>query len=132
MPFYVAASAYFCSMNPFTDQELHNLAMNIVGKEMEEEGFEFLAVNSKPKKDPQFVALKNKYLHFVIVRAVRYPENPVQYEEKLLNKMRDHAIKYKARTYYAGVGLANATNYDMPIHHDQDYIVNYAGLIEVK
>jgi hypothetical protein len=50
--------------------------MNIVGVS-EEEGFEFLAVNLNLKKDPQFVALKNKYLHFIIVRAVvRYPDNP--------------------------------------------------------
>ena len=52
-----------------TEQELHNLAMNIVGKDLESKGFEFLAVNSKLKKDPQFVALKDKILHFVVVRA---------------------------------------------------------------
>ncbi len=48
-----------------TEQELHNLAMNIVGKELEEQGYEFMGVNSKLKKDPQFVALKDKKLHFV-------------------------------------------------------------------
>ena len=41
-------------------QELHNLAMNIVGKDLEEQGFEFLGVNSQLKRNPQFVALKNK------------------------------------------------------------------------
>ena len=119
-------------MNPLTDQELHQLAMNIVGKEMEEEGFEFLSINSKPKKDPQFVALKKGKLHFVVVRAIRYPNNPVEYDEDLMITMRDHALKFKARTFYAGVGLANSNNYEIPVHHDEDYVVNYAGLIEIK
>ena len=47
-------------MAKLNDQELHNLAMNIVGKELEEQGYEFLGVNSEIKKDPQFVALKDK------------------------------------------------------------------------
>ena len=119
-------------MTRLTEQELHQLAMNIVGKELEEDGFEFLAVNSKPKKDPQFVALKNKKLHFVVVRAVTYPANPVEYDEKLMKTVHDHAVKYKARTYFAGVGLANSRDYDMLVHHEDDYVVNYAGLIEIK
>ena len=127
------STVYFCTMlTPLSKQELHQLAMNIVGKEMEELGFEFLLINSKPKKDPQFVALKDKFLHFVVVRAVTYPANPVEYDEKLLNMMRDHGFKYKATTYYAGVGLANARDYEMPVHHEDDYVVNFAGLIEIK
>lgn len=119
-------------MELLTKQELHQLAMNVVGEEMKEEGFEFLSVNSKPKKDPQFVALKNKFLHFVVVRAIEYPNNPVAYDEVLMQKMQEHGLKYKARTYYAGVGIANAKNYELPVHHDEDYIINYAGLIEIK
>lgn len=119
-------------MTPLTEQELHQLAMNIVGKEMEELGFEFLSINSKPKKDPQFVALKDKILHFVVVRAVKYPLNPVHYDEKLMSMMRDHGVKFKAKTYYAGVGLANSIDYNIPVHHENDYVVNFAGLIEIK
>ncbi len=119
-------------MSPLTDQELHQLAMNIVGDEMEEMGYEFLSINSKPKKDPQFVALKNGFLNFVVVRAVRYPYNPVEYDEKLMNMMRDHGNKYRATTFYAGVGIANSRDYEIPVHHDEDYVVNFAGLIEIK
>jgi hypothetical protein len=119
-------------MTLLNEQELHQLAMNIVGKELEELGFEFLAVNSKPKKDPQFVVLKDKKLHFVVVRAVTYPENPVEYDQKLMKTVYDHAVKYKARTYFAGVGLANSRDYEMPVHHEDDYVVNFAGLIEIK
>ena len=61
-------------------QELHNLAMNIVGKDLEEQGFEFLGVNSQLKRNPQFVALRDKKLHFVIVRAVSYPDDANDYD----------------------------------------------------
>ena len=43
---------------PLSDLEKHQLAMNIVGKELEVENYEFLSVNSQLKKDPQFVCTK--------------------------------------------------------------------------
>ncbi|GGE12258.1 Na(+)-translocating NADH-quinone reductase subunit F [Psychroflexus salis] len=110
------------------EQQLHNLAMNIVGKDLEKQGYEFLGVNSKLKKNPQFVALKDKKLHFVIVRAVRYPNDPNLYNEELLTKMKNHADKFNAKTFYAGVGLANQSNYDLPVNSDEDYVVQYPGL----
>ena len=62
--------------------------MEVVGKQLEEDGFEFMTVNSELKKDPQFVCLKDKKLHFVIVRAVQYPSNPTQYDGILMEKVR--------------------------------------------
>ena len=47
-------------MQALTAQELHNLAMNIVGRQLEKEGYEFMAVNSKPRRNPQFVCLREK------------------------------------------------------------------------
>jgi len=49
-----------------TEQELHNLAMNIVGEDLTSQGYEFMAVNSKLKKNPQFVVLRDKKLHFFL------------------------------------------------------------------
>jgi hypothetical protein len=119
-------------MSELSKQELHNLAMNIVGKDLEDNGYEFLAVNSKFKKDPQFVALKGEKLHFVIVRAINYPENPGVYDEALLTKMKTHADKFNALTFFAGVGLANQSDYDKPVNKIDDYIVNYNGLIKIE
>ena len=45
---------------PLTEQELHNLAMNIVGEALQELGWEFLLVNSDRKKNPQFVCIDPK------------------------------------------------------------------------
>ncbi|RDK84631.1 Na(+)-translocating NADH-quinone reductase subunit F [Marinirhabdus gelatinilytica] len=117
---------------PLTEQELHNLAMNIVGKDLEDKGFEFLGVNSKLKKDPQFVALKNKDLHFVIVRAVRYPQDANVYDPVLMQTMKEHADKFEAKTYYAGVGLGHGTDYAKPVIKDEDYTMVYNGLQEIS
>ena len=118
-------------MKALTDQELHNLAMNIVGKELEAEGYEFMAVNSKPKKNPQFVCLKEKQLHFIVVRNKAYPDDPRQYDRELLAKVKKQGLKFEAKTYYAGVGLSNAADQRLPVYLNENYIVEYDGLIEI-
>ena len=118
-------------MSQLTHQELHNLAMNIVGKDLEEQGYEFLGVNSDFKKDPQFVALKDKKLHFVVVRAIDYPYDPREIDMIFLETVKQHADKFNARTFYAGVGLANSEDYEKPVVSTEDYVVNYPGLKEI-
>ncbi len=118
-------------MKALNDQELHNLAMNIVGRQLEAEGYEFMGVNSKPKKNPQFVCLKDKELHFIVVRNVAYPEDPKSYDGALMAKMKDHAQKHKAKVYYAGVGLYNASDRNLPVYLNEEYLVEYEGLIEI-
>ena len=118
-------------MKALTEQELHNLAMNIVGKELEADGFEFMAVNSTLKKHPQFVCLKDKELHFVLVSAVLYPDNPHEMNVETAQKMKAHADKFEAHTYYAGVGLHNVEDPSLPLYLDAPYTITYAGLIPV-
>ncbi len=112
-------------------QEIYQLAMNIVGRQLEADGFEFMGVNSKPKKNPQFVCLKEKQLHFIIVRTVTYPQDPKLFDQVFMEKMKAHALKFDAKTYYAGVGLANAADIERPLYLNQEYIVDYEGLIEI-
>lgn len=116
-----------------TEQELHNLAMNLVGKELEADGYEFLAVNSELKKNPQFVCTKNKKMRFVVVKAIEYPGDPkdIEFFKADLNKMSDHALKFEAETFYAGVGLVNATDYNLPVYLNEEYIVDYDGLVKI-
>ncbi|MEO9891523.1 Na(+)-translocating NADH-quinone reductase subunit F [Aurantibacter sp.] len=116
---------------PLTEQELHNLAMNIVGRKLEEDGYEFMGINSKPKKNPQFVCLKDKKLHFIIVRNIPFPEDPSNYDQDFMLKMKDHALKHEAKAYYAGVGLSNAQDRFLPVYLNEEYIVDYDGLIEI-
>lgn len=118
-------------MTELNELDLHQLAMDIVGKHLEEDGFEFMTVNSSLKKDPQFVCLKEKKLHFIIVRAVSYPSNPRNYDRSFMEKVQMHAEKFEAQTYYAGVGLAHAENYEWPLTRQAPYAINYQGLQEI-
>lgn len=114
-----------------TEQELHNLAMNIVGEDLQKNGFEFLSINSKLKKDPQFVALKDKKLHFVVVRAIQYPEDANTYDPSYMQTIKNHALKFNARTYYAGVGLGHGSDYGKPVLKNESYTMVYNGIQEI-
>ncbi len=118
-------------MGALTEQELHNLAMNIVGRQLEAEGYEFMGVNSTLKRNPQFVCLKEKELHFFVVRNISYPDDPKKYDERILTKVKEHALKHEAKTYYAGVGLYNAEDKNLPVYLNESYIVDYDGPIEI-
>ena len=109
-------------------EEIHKLAMIEVGNFLRDEGFEFLSINSMLKKDPQFVCLKNHKLHFVVVRGFLYPKNPKDFDFKLMKKVKNHGTKYKASTYFAGVGFANAEDYNLPLNQSDSYAVNFDGL----
>ncbi len=114
---------------PLTEQELHNLAMNHVGKDLEKRGFEFIAVNSKLKKHPQFVCIdKHKQYYFVIVRAVLLPENPNNYDVVWMESFKKHAREKDAKVLYAGVGLANIQNKKEPVYLNQQYLMEYNGI----
>lgn len=121
---------YFCNMSkPLTEQELHNLAMNHVGKDLEARGFEFVAINSKLKKHPQFVCIdKNNQYFFVIVRVVKLPENPNNYDVVWMETFKKHAFEKDAKVLYAGVALGNPNGEDLPVYLNQDYLMEYNGI----
>jgi len=112
-----------------TAQELHNLAMNHVGKELEQRGFEFIAINSKLKRHPQFVCMdKNKQYFFVIVKAVLLPDNPNNYDMVWMETFKKHAYEKDAKVLYAGVGLGNPDGENLPIYLNEDYLIEYNGI----
>ena len=121
---------YFCSMSkPLTEQELHNLAMNHVGKDLENRGFEFVAINSQLKKHPQFVCIdKNNQYFFVIVRVVKLPENPNNYDVVWMETFKKHAFEKDAKVLYAGVAVGNPNGEDLPVYLNQDYLMEYNGI----
>jgi len=117
---------------PLGKEELHRLAMNIIGKDLEKDNYEFLSINSSLEKNPQFVCTKNKQLYFIIVKAVLYPENPKTFEIKNLNKILDHCTKFDAKLLCAKVGLANSDNYELPLFKNSSYIINYEGIEKIN
>jgi len=117
---------------PLNKQELHNLAMNIVGKELEDNGYEFVAVNSQLKKHPQFVCIdKNSQYYFVIVKAVLLPEDPNEYDVVWMETFRKHARDKNAKVLFAGVGLGNSQVEGDPVYLDQPYLLQYEGVVNM-
>lgn len=117
---------------PLNKSELHSLAMNIVGKDLEKDNFEFISINSSLEKNPQFVCTKNKQLYFILVKAILYPENPKTYKINNLSKILDHSKKFEAKLLCAKVGLANSDNYELPLFKNSSYIINYDGFEEIN
>tara|TARA_Y100000385_G_scaffold288549_1_gene355438 strand:+ start:2068 stop:2445 length:378 start_codon:yes stop_codon:yes gene_type:complete len=114
---------------PITEQELHNLAMNHVGKDLETRGFEFVAINSQLKKHPQFVCIdKNNQYFFVIVRVVKLPENPNNYDVVWMETFKKHAFEKDAKVLYAGVAVGNPNGEDLPVYLNHEYLMEYNGI----
>lgn len=114
---------------PLTEQELHNLAMNIVGRDLESQGYEFIAVNSKLKKHPQFVCIDKKNVrYFVIVQVGKIRKTPATYDVIWMETMKNHARKQKAKVLFANVGLSAKNDNSKPPLLNEDYLLQYEGL----
>ena len=114
---------------PLTKQELHNLAMNIVGKDLEKRGFEFLAVNSQLKRHPQFVCIdKNKQRLFIIVKAGAISDTPITFDVIWMETFKNHARTQNAKVLFAGVGLGSVHEKTVPPNLNEDYLQQYEGL----
>jgi len=119
-------------MTPLSAQELHNLAMNIVGEKLQEMGYEFVAINSQLKKHPQFVLYKKgEATIFVLVKVTANLQESQQYDHIWMETFKQHAIQQNARVWYAGIGLANAESVEMPVFKDQPYYMAFDGFIKV-
>ena len=114
---------------PLSEQEIHNLAMNIVGKDLEAKGYEFIAINSQLKRYPQFVCVdKNNKRYFVIVKADVISNFPITYDVIWMETFKNHAREKDAKVLYAGVGLGNPEDEALPVYLDQEYLIEYNGI----
>ncbi|SNR66883.1 Na(+)-translocating NADH-quinone reductase subunit F [Lutibacter flavus] len=114
---------------PLSNQELHNLAMNIVGKDLESKGFEFIAINSQLRKTPQFVCVdKKNQRYFVIVKAAQVSDLAIEYDVIWMETFKLHAQKNDAKVIFAGVGLADKNNNLLPPFLNEAYLLQYEGL----
>ena len=119
-------------MHALTEQELHNLAMNIVGKKLQEMGYEFVAVNSQLKRHPQFVLFKKgEPTIFVLVKATNNLQNPDAYDVLWMETFKEHAKKSNANVWFAGVGIANAQSVELPVFKDQPYYVAFEDFVRI-
>lgn len=114
---------------PLTNQEQHNLAMNIVGRDLEAKGYEFLAVNSQLKRNPQFVCIdKNNQHYFVIVKTSPISQFGVTYDVIWMETFKLHAKRNNAKIIFAGVGLGAKNDTKLPPLLHKEYTLQYDGL----
>ncbi|WP_435261320.1 Na(+)-translocating NADH-quinone reductase subunit F [Tenacibaculum sp. nBUS_03] len=119
-------------MQQLTKQELHNLGMNIVGKKLQEKGYEFVAINSALKKHPQFVLFKKgEPTIFVLVNVTNNIQAPDKYDVLWMETFKEHAKKQNAKIWYAGIGIANAESIDLPVFKNQPYYVAFNDFITI-
>ena len=120
-------------MQVLTDQELHNLAMNIVGEKLEQMGYEFQAINSMLKRHPQFVLYKKgEPTIFVLVKATNNLQNPNEYDTIWMETFKNHALKNNAKVWFAGVGIANAESVENPVFKNQPYYVAFNDFVKIS
>lgn len=118
-------------MQALTKQELHNLGMNIVGKKLEEMGYEFVAINSELKKHPQFVLYKKgEPTIFVLVKTTNNIQSSQEYDVLWMETFKEHAKKQNAKVWFAGIGIANAESVDLPVFKNKPYYVAFEGFIK--
>ena len=119
-------------MKALTEQELHNLGMNIVGKKLQEKGYEFVAINSELKKHPQFVLYKKgEPTIFVLVKTSHNIQTPEEYDVLWMETFKEHAKKQNAKVWFAGIGIANAESVDLPVFKDQPYYVAFNDFLKL-
>jgi hypothetical protein len=119
-------------MQILTAQELHNLAMNIVGKKLGEMGYEFQAINSKLKRHPQYVLFKKgEPTIFVLVKATTNLQAPNEYDTVWMETFKEHAKKQNAKVWFAGVGIANAESVESPVFKNQPYYVAFEDFLKI-
>jgi hypothetical protein len=109
-----------------TAQELHNLGMNIIGEKLQKMGYEFVAINSKLKKHPQFVLYKKgEPTIFVLVKVSSNIQQPERYDAIWMETFKEHAIQQNAKVWFAAIGLANSESVELPVFKDQPYYVAF-------
>ena len=119
-------------MEALTAQELHNLGMNIVGKKLQEQGYEFVAINSELKKHPQFVLFKKgEPTIFVLVKTTNNIQSPQEYDVLWMETFKEHAKKQNAKVWFAGIGIANAESVDLPVFKNQPYYIAFDDFIKI-
>jgi hypothetical protein len=48
-----------------------------------------------------------------------------------MENIKEHALTQNGEAYYAGVGLYNAEDRNLPVYLNEPYILEYDGLIKI-
>ncbi|SEB97604.1 hypothetical protein SAMN04489761_2142 [Tenacibaculum sp. MAR_2009_124] len=119
-------------MEVLTEQELHNLGMNIAGKELQKMGYEFVAINSTLKKHPQFVLFKKgEPTIFVLVKVTNNIQTTEEYDVLWMETFKEHAKKQNAKVWFTKIGIANSESTELPVFKNKPYYLAFEGFTEI-
>lgn len=121
-----------------SDWELHDFAIQVVRDQLAEEGGKILSWQSSLHKDPSAWIEMNGEVCWVVVRAVRYPEQDADLPEDILD-IRSDPDQGGKPGYFASVAVANAEDAGddsfeslgdqiTPIYRRQAMVYRYEGL----
>ena len=123
-----------------TDWELHDFAVQVVRKNLVESGEQVTASNSNPELQPSIWMGGDTGLQWVVVQAVRYPQ-----EAKIPDNIHEIEAAYKAkgaRGNFAYVSFANENQQrdtplkegekPLPIYRGEKAFVSYSGLLDIN
>jgi len=122
--------------NLLSNQEIHELGINIVVDDIRKQGFSILAVTTDITKNPQIIATANCRKVFVAVRTAVYPKRGMFENFKIASNIIKESVFERAACYFASVGIANAngvTDLEMSIPtKGSGFYVSYDGLVELN
>lgn len=111
----------------FTKEEIHYIGMNFIGEELQKMGYEFLGVNSKLEKHPQFVLFKKgEPITFVMVKTVVVPSDFNRVPE-IQEKVIKHAKTQDSSVWFAGIGLCDNENPEKAPIKGKPYQILFSG-----
>lgn len=108
-----------------TEWKDHQLGVNIVCQYLQKEGATIQSANATLGQHPQVVAVVDGQLHFVEVKTVRFPGDPVL-DDAIRRQLLDHAAKHDAIAAFAPVGLWPTGDRDAD--GNEGFHVKYEGI----
>lgn len=114
-----------------TDWELQDFAVQVVRDSLRAEGKEVMSTQGNPEIDPSIWFVGKDGPEWVVVRAVRYPENRAAIPGNI-SKIADGCRKLSPIGHFASVGIANEDamkdSSATKIYRGYGAIINYRGL----
>jgi hypothetical protein len=113
---------------PMTDWELHDMAVQIVRKDLEKDGFKILSWHGNPHVDPSLWFQKQiGQPEWVIIRHALYPAKQAT-KPKNIHEIAKNCAAMSKIGYFASVGIANSDDSTKPPYRGHAMNIRYKGL----
>jgi hypothetical protein len=119
------------SLVELSDWELHDFAIQMVRRHLEEERAEILSWTGDPGIDPSLWFTRDGRREWVVVRAVRYPSAGAKVPDNI-DSIAASCFSQADGGSFASVAVANASEPGAPLWRGHGYTVSFKGLTPVS